>query len=111
MFLEPEAENPNDHTENFQQQQQTFFGEPIRHKDQNSAITGDVNALLKRYKTVREPFPELSGGNGNPSIEESDQMSRIGNRVAYNRVTKPRIIDASNLAYNETGIKYRPYHF
>jgi hypothetical protein len=112
MFLEPEAENPKDHTENFQyQHQQTFFGEPIRHKEQNSAITGDVNALLKRYKTVRQPFPELSGGNGNPSIDESDQMSRIGNRVAYNRVTKPRIIDASNLAYNERGIKYRPYHF
>jgi hypothetical protein len=106
MFLEPEAEGDN--TENFQP---PFQGDPRKHRDQNYAVAGDVNALLRRYKTVREPYPDPSGGDGNPSIAAGDEMSRIGNRVGYNRVTEPRTIDASNWTYNERGIKYRPYRY
>lgn len=105
MFVEPEAER--DDTENYSGSK--FFGKPRRR--QNTYVENDANALLKRYKTIREPYPEPSGGNGNPSIKNGDEMSRIGNRVAYNRVTKPRTIDASNLTYNERGIKYRPYRY
>ena len=108
MFLEPEAEG--DHTENYAGRP-PFRGEPKRHRDQNVNVISDTTALLKRYKTIRQPYPEPGGGNGNPSIAEGDEQSRIGNRVAYNRVTKPRTIDASNLSYNERGIKYRPYRY
>lgn len=100
MFVEPEAEG--DHTENYVSD---------HHREQNVDVPGDTRALLQRYKNVREPFPRPSGGDGNPSIDEDDEMSRIGNRVAYNRVTAPRTIDASNWAYNERGIKYRPYRY
>lgn len=109
MFLEPEAEG--DHTENYEGGRPPFRGEPKRHRDQNYAVTSDTTALLQRYKNVRQPYPNPSGGNGNPSIAEGDEMSRIGNRVAYNRVTEPRTIDASNWSYNERGIKYRPYRY
>lgn len=110
MFLEPEAEGRN--TENFQSvDKPAFRGEPQNHRDQNYASASDTTALLQRYKNVREPYPRPSGGNGNPSIAEGDEMSRIGSRVAHNRVTAPRTIDASNWTYNERGIKYRPYRY
>lgn len=109
MFVEPEAEG--DHTENFENVKSAFRGEPRKHRDQNYASESDTRALLQRYKNVREPYPRPTGGNGNPSIAEGDEMSRIGNRVAYNRVTAPRTIDASNWTYNERGIKYRPYRY